>query len=134
MVRERGKQDNRTEWILIKKTRRTNNKLKKKSFRVTENFGEALNAMDDKRAGQFAKILCAYHFHNKEYTGNDATLKSAFALAKAEMDRSKMNSQNGRLGGLKTAENKQRIVAVEVHRAIPCGASADVLSKTYGRK
>ncbi len=108
--------------------------MKQKSFRFTENFGAALNAMDDKRAGQFAKILCAYQFHNKEYTGNDPILKSAFALAKAEMDRSNMNSRNGRLGGLKTAENKQRIIAVEVQRPVPCKTGIELLNKALGGK
>ena len=108
--------------------------MNQKSFRFTENFGEALNAMDDKRAGQFAKILCAYQFHHKEYTGNDATLKSAFALAKAEIDRSNMNRRNGRLGGLKTAENKQRIIAVEVQRPVPCKTGMEILNKAFGGK
>ena len=108
--------------------------MKQKSFRFTENFGEALNAMDDKRAGQFAKILCAYQFHHKEYTGNDATLKSAFALAKAEIDRSNLNRRNGRLGGLKTAENKQKIIAVEVQHPVSCKTGMEILSKALGGK
>lgn len=131
MVRKRGKQDNRTGWILENKRR---NKLKQKSFRFTENFGEALNAMDDKRAGQFAKILCAYQFHNKEYTGNDPILKSAFALAKAEMDRSNTNSRNGRLGGLKTAENKRTVVAVQVRSPMQCKTGMELLNKALGGK
>lgn len=108
--------------------------MEQKSFRFTENFGEALNAMDDKRAGQFAKILCAYQFHHKEYTGNDATLKSAFALAKAEIDRSNLNRRNGRLGGLKTAENKQKIIAVEVQHPVSCKTGMEILSKALGGK
>ena len=108
--------------------------MEQKSFRLTENFGEALNAMDDKRAGQFAKILCAYQFHHKEYTGNDATLKSAFALAKAEIDRSNLNRRNGRLGGLKTAENKQKIIAVEVQHPVSCKTGMEILSKALGGK
>ena len=108
--------------------------MKQKSFRFTENFGEALNAMDDKRAGQFAKILCAYQFHNKEYTGNDPILKSAFALAKAEMDRSNTNSRNGRLGGLKTAENKKTVFAVQVQKSGEGTPCSDFLDKVLGGK
>lgn len=108
--------------------------MKQKSFRFTENFWEALNAMDDKRGGKFAKLLCAYQFHNKEYTGNDPILKSAFVLAKAEMDRSNTNSRNGRLGGLKTAENKQRLIAVEIQRPTVCKTETELLHKAFGGK
>ena len=90
--------------------------MKQRSFRFTEDFGEAMQAMDDKHAGQFSKILCGYRFHNKEYTGSDPILKSAFALARAEIDRSRANSENGRLGGLKEAENRRTILAVQVQK------------------
>ena len=105
--------------------------MEQKSFRFTENFGEALNAMDDKRAGQFAKILCAYQFHHKEYTGNDATLKSAFALAKAEIDRSNLNSRNGRMGGLKSAENRRTVLAVQVKTPTQCKTGMELLNKAF---
>ena len=108
--------------------------MKKHNLRVTKGLSEALQAMDDKRRGKFIDILLAYQEEGKEYKGNDMVLKVGFALAKAEIDRSNINSQNGRLGGLKTAENKQRIIAVEVQHPVSCKTGMEILSKALGGK
>ncbi len=108
--------------------------MKKHNLRVTKGLSEALQAMDDKRRGKFIDLLLAYQEEGKEYKGNDMVLKVGFALAKAEIDRSNLNSQNGRLGGLKTAANKQRIIAVEVQRPVPCKTGMEILSKALGGK
>lgn len=108
--------------------------MNQSGLKLTKSMGEAMQAMDEKHRGKFVDILWSYQQEGKEYKGNDTLLKVAFALAKAEIDRSNLNSQNGRLGGLKTAANKQRIIAVEVQRPVPCKTGMEILSKALGGK
>ena len=108
--------------------------MNKKRIYFTEHFGEAVEGMDDKHAGQFIKILWAYQKDGKEYKGNDTVLKTAFALAKAEIDRSNMNSRNGRMGGLKTAENRRTVLAVQVKTPTQCKTGMELLNKAFAGK
>lgn len=108
--------------------------MAKHNLRVTKGLSEALQAMDDKRRGKFIDILLAYQEEGKEYKGNDMVIKVGFALAKAEIDRSNMNSQNGRKGGLKTAENRRTVVAVQVRSPMECKTGMELLNKALGGK
>ena len=108
--------------------------MKKHNLKVTKGLSDALQAMDDKRRGKFIDILLAYQEEGKEYKGNDTVLKVAFALTKAEIDRSNMNSQNGRMGGLKTAEKRRTVVAVQVGSPMECKTGIELLNKAFGGK
>ena len=108
--------------------------MAKHNLSVTKGLSEALQAMDDKRRGKFIDILLAYQEEGKEYKGNDTVLKVGFALARAEIDRSNMNSRNGRMGGLKTAEKRRTVVAVQVRSPMECKTGIELLNKALGGK
>ena len=108
--------------------------MKQNGLKVTKSMGEAMQAMDEKRRGKFVDILWCYQQEGKEYKGNDPLLKVAFALARAEIDRSNMNSRNGRIGGLKTAEKRRTVVAVQVRSPMECKTGMELLNKAFGGK
>ena len=108
--------------------------MEKHNLRVTKGLSEALQVMDDKRRGKFIDILLTYQEEGKVYIGNDMVLKVGFAMAKAEIDRRNMNSLNGRMGGLKTAEKRRTVVAVQVRNPMECKTGMELLSKALGGK
>ena len=108
--------------------------MAKHNLRLTKGLSEALQALNDKRRGKFIDILLAYQEEGKEYKGNDTVLKVGFALARAEIDRSNLNSRNGRMGGLKTAEKRRTVVAVQVRSPMECKTGIELLNKAFSGK
>ena len=45
-----------------------------------------------------------------------------------------MNSRNGRMGGLKTAEKRRTVVAVQVRSPMECKTGIELLNKALGGK
>lgn len=88
--------------------------MKEKSFRFKESYGLSIKAMNDKQAGKFIKLLCDYVFDGKYPDSNDSTIKSTFTLVKTALDDEKKAKENGRRGGLLSAqkrrEKQQRIM------------------------
>ena len=82
--------------------------MSEKSFRFRESYGKAIREMDDKRAGKFVKLLCAYAFEGKTPSETDVVLKSSFHLAKMVMDVEAVNRENGRKGGVASAEKRKK--------------------------
>lgn len=83
--------------------------MKEKSFRFRESFGTAIKAMNDKQAGKFVKALCDFAFEGKVIDSNDSTLKSSFSLVRTAIVADKRNQENGRLGGIISAENRRQM-------------------------
>lgn len=81
--------------------------MKEKSFRFRESFGKAVRTMTDKQAGRFIKGLCDNVFDNKYFTTNDKALKSAFILVKTALEADERDRENGRKGGILSAEKRK---------------------------
>ncbi len=99
--------------------------MKEKSFRFRESFGRAVGTMTDKQAGRFIKGLCGNVFDNRYFTTNDKALKSAFILVKTALEADERDRENGRKGGLLSAEKRKeqgygiRVVAQVGERNCP---------------
>ena len=78
--------------------------MKERYFKVTENVAKAVDAMDDKRAGELFKALCGYAFNGSVYDGKDVVIKSNFTLMKRVIDGQRENVANGKLGAKKSLE------------------------------
>lgn len=81
--------------------------MKEKSFRFRESFGRAVRTMTDKQAGRFIKGLCDNVFDNKYFTTKDKSLKSAFILVKTALEAEERDRENGRKGGIASAEKRK---------------------------
>lgn len=81
--------------------------MKEKSFRFRESYGKSIKAMNDKQAGKFIKLLCDYVFDGKFPESNDSTIKSTFTLVKTALDDEKKAKENGRRGGLLSAQKRK---------------------------
>lgn len=90
--------------------------MKEKSFRFRESYGLSVKAMNDKQAGKFIKLLCGYVFDGKYPESNDSTIRSTFTLVKTALDEERKARENGRRGGLLSAqkrkEKEQRIMVI----------------------
>lgn len=78
--------------------------MKEKYFKFRESYAKAIETMSDKEAGEFVKSLCEYVFEGKVVPTNNKKLRSRFQLAKITLDAEKRNQENGRKGGIKSAE------------------------------
>lgn len=81
--------------------------MKEKSFRFRESFAKAVRTMTDKQAGRFIKGLSDNVFDNKYFTTNDKALKSAFILVKSALEADERDRENGRKGGIISAEKRK---------------------------
>lgn len=81
--------------------------MKEKSIRFRESFGRAIRMMTDKQAGKFIKGLCDNVFDNKYFTSNDKALKSTFILVKTALEADERDRENGRKGGIISAEKRK---------------------------
>lgn len=89
--------------------------MKENSFRFRENFAKAIMPMTDKQAGQLIKGLCVYAFNGKLPESKDRAVKSSFMLIKDALETDERNKENGRKGGLISAEkskNKERVIVI----------------------
>ena len=82
--------------------------MKEKSFRFRENFGKAIMPMTDKQAGQLVKGLCIYAFNGKPIESKDSTVQSSFMLMKTAIEQDERDRENGRKGGLISAEQGKK--------------------------
>ena len=76
----------------------------KDNFKFKKSYYVMLCHLSDKQAGEFIKKFGAYVFNGDEFNSKDEYLKGLFPYFKREMEQSAMNSENGRKGGLKSAE------------------------------
>lgn len=81
--------------------------MKEKSFRFRESFGRAVRTMTDKQAGRFIKGLCDNVFDNKYFTTKDKSLKSAYIFVKTALESDERDRENGRKGGILSAEKRK---------------------------
>ena len=75
-----------------------------KNFKIREQDYKAMQGMTEKEAGQFIKGLCGYAFDGVPMETKEAKIASAYAYAKAALDVSAQNRENGQKGGLIMAE------------------------------
>lgn len=81
--------------------------MKEKYFKFRESYAKAIETMSDKEAGEFVKSLCEYVFEGKIVPTNNKRLRSRFQLAKITLDAEKRDKENGRKGGIKSAEKRK---------------------------
>lgn len=81
--------------------------MKEKSFKLKENYYNAVKTLDDKQVGKLMKGLCAYVFERRYFESNDAYLKSIFGLIKGEIDRENFYREKGKQGGVISAQMKR---------------------------
>lgn len=81
--------------------------MQENKFKFKKDYYAVMREMTDKQAGEFTKGLCAYVFDGKPFITKDDYLKGVFMYVKRELDVSKVNSANGRKGGVISAENRQ---------------------------
>ena len=81
--------------------------MQENKFKFKKDYYTVVREMTDKQAGEFIKGVCGYVFEDKSFTTKDDYLKGTFLYIKRELDVSKMNSVNGRKGGVICAENRQ---------------------------
>lgn len=100
--------------------------MKERNFKLRESYAKAIEAMDDKTAGQFIKGLCDYVFKGKPFEAKEQLLKSNYSLVKATLDAEKQDRENGKKGAAVLAEKKRQKNNQEVKVFIgnidePCG-------------
>lgn len=103
--------------------------MKEKYFKFKENFAKAIKTMSDKEAGRFVKSLCEYVFEGKVVSNHDKELRSRFELAKMSLDAEKRDKENGRKGGLKSAEKRKQDTSSVAISIYPKVTSVDELIK-----
>jgi len=123
--------------------------LKENSFKFRESFGRAFLSMPDKQAGKLIKALCIYAFRGKPVECKDSTVQSSFILIKTAMDADEKDRENGRKGGLISAEqikrtqpssdvltdlNKQRIIYESAAELFSVLLGEEKPAKNYERK
>lgn len=97
--------------------------MKEKYFKFRESYAKAIETMSDKEAGEFVKSLCEYVFEGKVVPTNNKKLRSRFQLAKITLDAEKRNQENGRKGGIKSAEKRKQEssnVEISIYPNVPC--------------
>jgi len=92
----------------FKTQNRREKKMKEKYFKFRESFAKSISLMNDKEAGEFVKALCEYVFEGKIVPTNNKKLRSKFQLAKITLDAEKRDKENGRKGGIKSAEQRKQ--------------------------
>jgi hypothetical protein len=97
-----GKRFNKNQFIKERK------KLKERSFKFRESFGKAIAPMTDKQAGRLIKGLCIYAFNGKLPDNKDGIVQSGFELMKTALDAEERDRQNGRIGGIISAEKGRK--------------------------
>lgn len=79
--------------------------------------------MNDKQAGQLIKGLSLYVFEGRKLQSNDTVIKSSFTLIKTALDAEERDRQNGRIGGIISAEKGKRkdsvIVIADIKQSCP---------------
>ena len=96
--------------------------MKEKNFKFRESYAKAIQTMNDNEAVQFVKSLCEYVFEGKIVPTNNKRLRSQFQLAKITLDAEKRNQENGRKGGIKSAEKRKldtSKVAITIYPPVP---------------
>lgn len=76
----------------------------KRNFKFREEDYIAMQGMTKREAGQFIKGLCGYAFDGVPMETKNAKVARAYAYAKVALDVSAQNRENGKRGGLITAE------------------------------
>jgi hypothetical protein len=64
--------------------------------------------MTDKQAGKLLKGICGYVFDSNPFTSNDCTVKGVFTLIKTMIDKDEKDRENGRKGGIISAEKSKK--------------------------
>jgi hypothetical protein len=79
--------------------------------------------MSDEQAGQLIKSLSLYVFEGRKLQSNDCAIKSSFTLIKTALDAEERDRQNGRIGGIISAEKGKRkdsvIVIADIKQSCP---------------
>lgn len=75
--------------------------IKKISFFAS--YGEALQSLDDRSAGQLIKAMCSYAFDGKEPDKLSSKVKPMWLLVKPNLDSSLKKIKGGRKGGKQNA-------------------------------
>lgn len=101
----------------FKMQNRKEKEMKENYFKFRESFAKSISLMNDKEAGEFVKALCEYVFEGKIVPTNNKKLRSKFQLAKITLDAEKRDKENGRKGGIKSAE-KRKLESSNVEIAI----------------
>ena len=86
--------------------------MESRKFKFREHDYKTIQGMTDKEAGQFIKGLCCYAFDGVPMETKDVKIASAYAYAKVALDESERNRENGKKGGLITAERFRKKAAV----------------------
>ena len=112
--------------------------MKENSFKFRESFGKAVLSMNDKQAGQLIKGLSLYVFEGRKLQSNDCAIKSSFTLIKTALDAEERDRQNGRIGGIISAEKGKRkdsvIVIADIKQSCPMEKLLqDALCETAGK-
>ncbi len=92
--------------------------MKEQNFKFKKSFGNLVEQMTDKQAGEFIKAVCGYVFNGKPMESKDEYLKGVFVYVKAALDTEIRDRENGKLGGAIVAEKykgmRQRVTTEEV--------------------
>ena len=92
--------------------------MKEKNFKFKKSFGELVEKMTDKQAGEFIRAVSGYVFNGKPMTSKDGYLKGVFLYVQSVLDTAEQNRANGKIGGAIVAEKykemRRRFAAEEV--------------------
>ena len=83
--------------------------MKEQNFKFRKSFGDLVEQMTDKQAGEFIKTVCGYVFSRIPMESKDEFLKGVFVYVKNALDTEVRDRENGRLGGIIVADKNREM-------------------------